>query len=76
MLAEHRLVCSGSQRLTKAKGGNSLTDYIIANPQLQIQSSWDGVVLATVLYICKESHDSRSQTEEISPYLGKAPAPY
>ncbi|GER46117.1 NDR1/HIN1-like 1 [Striga asiatica] len=37
-------------------------------------ASWDGVALATMVYICQESHHSRSRSSEEKPtYLGAGP---
>ncbi|KAK4337486.1 hypothetical protein RND71_043813 [Anisodus tanguticus] len=76
MLAERRLVCSGSHRLAKAKNGTTLlTDYIRSEIlNFKYNASWNGVALATVVYICQESHHSRSRSSEDKPtYLGEGP---
>lgn len=47
MLAERRLVCSGSHRLAKAKNGTTLlTDYIRSEIlNFKYNASWNGVAL-------------------------------
>lgn len=77
MLAERRLVCSGSHRLAKAKNGTQLPLF----PQIRLEilnfkynASWDGVALATMVYICQESHHSRSRSRFVFPTLGQAVA--
>lgn len=65
MFAERRLVCSGSHRLAKAKKGTELLPRYIKEAKSSTSKTMpagDGVALATMVYICKESHHSRSRS--------------